>query len=99
MVDYSGGTATSLAGGITLWVVYPRMEALERCYPLWLIVLLCLVITVLDLMGDLCASMFKREFNVKDLGNLIPGHGGMLDRMDGIVPVGAALYIILKVCS
>lgn len=49
-------------------------------------------------MGDIAESALKRRYNVKDSSNLIPGHGGVLDRFDGMVGVGAfaALYILLN---
>lgn len=46
--------------------------------------------------GDLCASIIKREHNVKDFGNIMPGHGGVMDRFDSLLFVAPAVYYILK---
>jgi phosphatidate cytidylyltransferase len=100
---FIGGICTSIVLGYITFAVYNKVVAayqldpLQGAYSLWLLVLLSAGIGVLDLAGDLTASLFKREFQIKDMGNLIPGHGGMLDRMDGIIPVGCLLYCILKV--
>lgn len=47
-------------------------------------------------MGDLIESMFKRDAGIKDSSNLIPGHGGMLDKIDGMLVAGPVLYFILR---
>ena len=44
-----------------------------------------LVVGLATMAGDLCESMLKRGFGVKDSGSIIPGHGGLLDRVDGLM--------------
>ena len=68
-------------------------------YPIKIFIfLLCLLISLACQIGDLFISYLKRKANVKDTGNILPGHGGLLDRIDGIilaVPVGIVGLIII----
>ncbi|MBQ3199118.1 MAG: phosphatidate cytidylyltransferase [Firmicutes bacterium] len=64
-------------------------------YPWWFMTVLALVCSVLGQIGDLLESWLKRWVGVKDSGDLIPGHGGLMDRFDSMVLVAPLLYYLL----
>lgn len=53
-------------------------------------------IVVCATMGDLVESQFKRELGIKDMSGLLPGHGGMMDRLDGVLPASAATWLLMN---
>ena len=59
-------------------------------------VLLSVPLCIIGMMGDLFASAIKRSVGIKDYGNLIPGHGGILDRFDSILMISPVLYGLIR---
>ena len=87
------GTIGGIAGGFALVVLLNyflgmRLEAA-------LIIPLALLLPLAAVMGDLAESMLKRGMRVKDAGNILPGHGGLLDRMDSILFTVPVVYYFL----
>lgn len=67
--------------------------------PLWAFALLGLIAGALSQVGDLVASLVKRHCGIKDFGTIFPGHGGMMDRMDGILFCGVACYLFFRLAG
>lgn len=62
----------------------------------WWGVLLGLLLACCATLGDLVESQFKRELRIKDMSALLPGHGGMMDRIDGMLPAATVTWLILS---
>lgn len=64
--------------------------------PLWLAVIVSLATALSSVFGDLFESFLKREAGVKDSGTILPGHGGVLDRVDGYLFGGIVMLVLLR---
>ena len=61
----------------------------------WVGVVLGLVAVVMATLGDLCESVMKRDLGIKDMSQIIPGHGGLMDRLDSILATAAPVWLLL----
>ncbi|WEK05922.1 MAG: phosphatidate cytidylyltransferase [Candidatus Devosia phytovorans] len=73
----AGGLALGTGAGLLVWI-------LATDSPWWIGLLLSATISVLGQLGDLSESAVKRHFRIKDSGDIIPGHGGLMDRLDSL---------------
>lgn len=95
-----GGTLTNALIFVVITLVYSKFissTTVEFNYPL--MALLGMLCSLLGLLGDLTASLIKRQCQIKDYGNIMPGHGGVLDRFDSVLFVAPFIYFILSTVS
>ena len=72
---------------------YFKFETIEK------IVIISIILPFTATLGDFIVSYYKRQAKVKDSGNIIPGHGGILDRMDAFTITIPTIYIIVKILN
>jgi phosphatidate cytidylyltransferase len=84
------------AGTIVMVGLSAAVLPLIHPFDVWLAVRLALVMSVTTPLGDLVESLVKRDLGVKDMGSLVPGHGGFFDRIDAIIVNAPVAYYVLR---
>jgi len=90
------GLGGSLLFGVTAAVL---IVAFLMGKPAWVGVPLGLMLVITGVLGDLVESQVKRDLGIKDMGSLLPGHGGLMDRIDAMLPSAVAGWIVLTLLA
>ena len=86
------GSIAGIIAAIIISCLFTLATPFQIDMALWQAIILGLLVSIFGQLGDLVESLFKRNMGVKDSGKLIPGHGGLLDRMDSVVFAGVLVY-------
>lgn len=85
-----------LAGSLLFGVTATALTAILLAHkPIWVGVLLGFMLVATATLGDLVESQIKRDLGIKDMGRILPGHGGLMDRLDGTLPAAVTTWIVL----
>lgn len=98
---FFGGLAASVIFSVLTALAYQLFDYIftgenHFTFNFIVIVVVAVVSTFLGLLGDLIASLLKRQCGVKDFGNLLPGHGGVMDRFDSVLFVAPFIYLVFQ---
>ena len=92
---FFGGWAVSVGCAALFGVLYQLITGVTLAVsPLWMAVL-AIPLAPLSVCGDLLASKIKRKYGIKDYGNIMPGHGGVMDRFDSVIVIAPLLWLLL----
>lgn len=88
-----GGIVGGIVGALLVFFIFNNRISVKFPLPALLFVIIGIVASVLTIFGDLFESFIKRKVGIKDMGSILPGHGGVLDRID------STMFVSLFVCA
>lgn len=93
------GAVGGVVGAAVLGAVYAAVfiEQIQMSNPVMTFAIICAIGALISMVGDLAASAIKRNHKIKDYGNLIPGHGGIMDRFDSVIYVAPIIWMLLQI--
>ncbi len=94
------GAIGGIIGSVIVGAIFGYALYVNETHEPWVIIVLMLITfagSILSQIGDLLASGIKREHGIKDYGNVIPGHGGIMDRFDSVIFVTPCIYFLAAV--
>ncbi|MBQ7339306.1 MAG: phosphatidate cytidylyltransferase [Clostridia bacterium] len=90
-----GGLIGGVVGGILVYFIFTnKVATLKLKNGLVFFIIICVLGSIISQLGDLFESFVKRSVGIKDMGKIMPGHGGVMDRIDGITFAGAFIYAV-----
>src|SRR5690554_61845 len=93
-------TIEGFLGGVLFTIIFSTFIAQYLIEDsVWKWVTISVIVVVFATLGDLVESKFKRSANVKDSGNIMPGHGGILDRLDSIIFVAPFVFLFYQIIN
>ena len=90
-----GGTIGGILGAVLVWWIFPAPT--KYLSPIAVFIIIGVLGSVINVIGDLFESAIKRSVGIKDMGNILPGHGGVMDRIDGTSFVIALTYLLFLI--
>lgn len=91
-----GGIIVSVLSALVTCLIFQNFIFDKQVFiNYFLIVLIAVIGAIISMVGDLSFSLVKRSCNIKDFGNVIPGHGGILDRLDSVIFLSPLIYFLL----
>jgi phosphatidate cytidylyltransferase len=94
---FLGGVVFAAFAGFLISKLYiqPKPEFSNKSILIWMII--ALIVSIFGTIGDLIESKFKRVAGVKDSGSIMPGHGGVLDRLDSVIFVAPIIFLFYQI--